>query len=116
MWRLMPNDLKVAAGGAFWADEQAALEQAEAVALIARQIKFRPKSVLSLTHDKKARHLAGGGENLRQHLDAVARFLGAGFQEIEKLVVFAENLLQGNHSAVFGNRWARVGKCFVTES
>ena len=29
------------------------------MALIARQIKFRPKSVISLTHDKKARHLAG---------------------------------------------------------
>ncbi|OFW41762.1 MAG: hypothetical protein A3J29_01470 [Acidobacteria bacterium RIFCSPLOWO2_12_FULL_67_14b] len=59
MWRLMPPDLRVSAAGAFWADEQAALEQAEAVALIARQIKFRPKSVLSLTLDKKARHLAG---------------------------------------------------------
>ena len=55
----MPPDLRVSAAGAFWADEQAALEQAEAVALIARQIKFRPKSVLSLTLDKKARHLAG---------------------------------------------------------
>lgn len=59
MWRLLPPDLRVAAAGAFWADEQAALEQAEATALIARQIKFRPKSVLSLTAEKKARHLAG---------------------------------------------------------
>ena len=59
MWRQMPTDLRTAAAQAFWADEQAALEQAEAVALIARQIKFRPKSVISLTHDKKARHLAG---------------------------------------------------------
>lgn len=59
MWRLLPPDLRVAAAGAFFADEQAALEQAEAVALIARQIKFRPKSVLTLTVDKKARHLAG---------------------------------------------------------
>ena len=59
MWRQMPADLRTAAARAFWGDEQAALEQAEAVALIARQIKFRPKSVISLTHDKKARHLAG---------------------------------------------------------
>ena len=44
---------------AFWADEQAALEQAEAVALISQQIKFRPKSVISLPIDKKAKHLAG---------------------------------------------------------
>lgn len=59
MWRLMSPDLRVSAAGAFWGDEQAALEQAEAVALISRQIKFRPKSVLSLSVDKKARHLAG---------------------------------------------------------
>jgi hypothetical protein len=59
MWRQMPTELRTAAAQAFWADEQAALEQAEAVALIARQIKFRPKSVITLTHDKKARHLAG---------------------------------------------------------
>ena len=55
----MPSELRTSAASAFWADEQAALEQAEAVALIARQIKFRPKSVISLPLDKKARHLAG---------------------------------------------------------
>ena len=59
MWRLMPLDLRVSAASAFWADDQAALEHAEAVALISRQIKFRPKSVLSLPLDKRARHLAG---------------------------------------------------------
>ena len=59
MWRLMQPELRASAATAFWSDEQAALEQAEAVALIARQIKFRPKSVLSLPVEKKARHLAG---------------------------------------------------------
>lgn len=59
MWRLMPLELRASAAKAFWSDEQAALEQAEAVALIARQIKFRPKSVITLPVDKKARHLAG---------------------------------------------------------
>lgn len=58
-WRLMSPDLRLAAATAFWTDEQAALERAEAVALIARQIKFRPKSVLSLPIDRKAKHLAG---------------------------------------------------------
>jgi hypothetical protein len=58
LWRQMPVDERVSAAGAFWRDEQAALEQAEAVALIARQIKFRPKSVLGLPVEKKARHLA----------------------------------------------------------
>ena len=55
----MPLDLRVAAAGAFWADEQAALEQAEAVALIARQIKFRPQSIMALPIAKRARHLGG---------------------------------------------------------
>jgi len=59
LWRLMPLDLRVAAAGAFWADEQAALEQAEAVALIARQIKFRPQSIMTLPIDKRAKHLGG---------------------------------------------------------
>ena len=59
LWRLMPLDLRVAAAGALWADDQAALEQAEAVALIARQIKFRPKSVMTLALDKRAKHLGG---------------------------------------------------------
>ena len=55
----MPPELRTSAAKAFWSDEQAALEQAEAVALIARQIKFRPKSVISLSTDRKAKHLAG---------------------------------------------------------
>jgi hypothetical protein len=59
LWRNLPTDKRVTAATAFWNDEQAALEQAEGVALIARHIKFRPKTVLTLTPEKKARHLAG---------------------------------------------------------
>jgi hypothetical protein len=59
LWRLMPLELRVQAATSFWSDEQAALEQAEAVALIARQIKFRPKSIMTLGVDKRAKHLAG---------------------------------------------------------
>jgi hypothetical protein len=59
VWRQMPAELRTSAAQAFWGDEQAALEQAEAVALISRQIKFRPKSVITLPNDKKAKHLAG---------------------------------------------------------
>lgn len=59
LWRSLSSDLRVAAATAFWNDDQTALEQAEGVALIARQIKFRPKSVVSLPVEKKAKHLAG---------------------------------------------------------
>ena len=62
MWRNLPNDMRVVAATAFWTDDQAALEQAEGVALIARQIKFRPKSVLALPVEKKAKHLAAMGQ------------------------------------------------------
>ena len=59
LWRQMPIDLRTSAADAFWRDEQAALGHAEAVALIARHIKFRPKSILALPIEKRARHLAG---------------------------------------------------------
>lgn len=59
LWRTMSADRRAAAATAFWTDENAALEQAEAIALIARQIKFRPRSVQALPVDKRAKYLAG---------------------------------------------------------
>jgi hypothetical protein len=62
LWRTLPSDLRISAATAFWSDDQAGLEQAEGVTLIARQIKFRPKSVLALPAEKKAKHLATMGQ------------------------------------------------------
>jgi hypothetical protein len=62
LWRTLPPDARQAAATAFWSDDQAGLEQAEGVALIAQQIKFRPKSVLALSVEKKAKHLAALGQ------------------------------------------------------
>src|SRR2546421_6527562 len=47
----------------------------------------------------------GGGtlDDAHQSLHAAARFLGARFQQVEKLVAFAKQLLQGKHNAAFGN-------------
>jgi hypothetical protein len=59
LWRSLPIDARLGAAAAFWRDEQAQLEQAEAVALIAKQIKFRPKSIHTLPVEKRAKHLAG---------------------------------------------------------
>lgn len=59
LWRTMSADRRTAAATAFWTDENAALEQAEAIALIARQIKFRPRSVQALPVDRRAKYLAG---------------------------------------------------------
>lgn len=62
LWRTLSPERRVAAATAFWSDDQAGLEQAEGVALLARQIKFRPKSVIALPVEKKAKHLATMGQ------------------------------------------------------
>ena len=58
LWKNMTAPQRLAAAQAFWKDEQATDDQLQAVMLIAQQKKFRPKSVLALDDDRKARHLA----------------------------------------------------------
>jgi len=58
LWKRLPAERKLQAADAFWRDENAAAEQADAVATIAQRLKFRIKSVIALPVDKKARHLA----------------------------------------------------------
>jgi hypothetical protein len=58
LWKTLPSDKKQQAAEAFWTDQEAGMEQAEAIALIAQKIKFRAKSVVAMPSDKKARHLA----------------------------------------------------------
>ncbi len=55
LWRDMTDSQKTAASEAFWADEGSVAEQAEVMGLIARQLKFRPKSVIALPVEKKVR-------------------------------------------------------------
>jgi len=59
LWRRMTVDQRLRAARAFWAEEQAADDQVQAVMLIAQQKKFRPKFVLSLDDERRAKHLAG---------------------------------------------------------
>jgi hypothetical protein len=54
----MTQDQRLRAARAFWLDEQAADDQVQAVMLIAQRKKFRPKTLVSLDVDRKARHLA----------------------------------------------------------
>src|SRR5918993_2568618 len=61
LWKQLTPERKQQAAEAFWSDENATLEQAEAVATIAQRIKFRAKSVIALPREKKARHLIGLG-------------------------------------------------------
>lgn len=57
LWKLLSPERRQLAAEGFWKDDNAAMEQAEAVAYIAQRIKFRPRSVVALPAEKKARHL-----------------------------------------------------------
>ena len=61
LWKELSAERKMQAAEAFWSDGNASVEQAEAIIAIAQRIKFRPKSVIALTVDKKARHLVAVG-------------------------------------------------------
>ena len=68
----MTSDQRLQLAKAFWLDEQATEDQLQAVLIISQQKKFRPKTVVSLDEDRKARHLASL-PSLPDHL--VARVL-----------------------------------------
>ena len=57
LWKQLSPERKTQAAEAFWRDDNAAMEQAEAVATIAQRLKFRPKSAMALPVEKKARYL-----------------------------------------------------------
>ena len=58
LFRRLPLERRVEAAGFFWDDEHSAEQQMEAVASIATHMKFRPRSILSLAPEKRARYLA----------------------------------------------------------
>ena len=57
LWKQLDPDRKRQASEAFWRDEHAANEQAEAINLIAQRIKFRLKSVVAMPSEKKTHYL-----------------------------------------------------------
>ena len=61
LWKQMSPEQRLAAAELFWADEQSTEQQIEAVGALASHMKFRPKSVISLPIEKKARHLVALG-------------------------------------------------------
>src|SRR4029079_15667678 len=58
LWRRLPLERRIDAAGLFWDDEHSADQQMEAVASIATHMKFRPRSVVGLAPDKRAKYLA----------------------------------------------------------
>jgi len=57
LWKNLSADQKSLAADAFWRDENAGNEQAEAIAMIAQRIKFRLKSVVAMPIEKKSHYL-----------------------------------------------------------
>jgi len=57
LWKQLTPERKKQAADAFWHDENAGNEQAEAIAAIAQRIKFRLKSVITMPVEKKSHYL-----------------------------------------------------------
>ena len=58
LWKRMTLEQRQRAARSFWSDEEATNDQVQAALLIAQQKKFRPKTIVGLDVDRKARHLA----------------------------------------------------------
>jgi hypothetical protein len=58
LWKQLTLEQRTRAARAFWEDPEATDDQLQAALLIAQQKKFRPKTVVGLDVDRKARHLA----------------------------------------------------------
>jgi|WetSurMetagenome_2_1015567.scaffolds.fasta_scaffold106679_3 hypothetical protein len=58
LWKRIPSERRLMAVEAFWNDEEAIEQQAEALLAIASHLRFRPKTVRTLPADKRVRYLA----------------------------------------------------------
>lgn len=58
LWKRIPTERRLAAVEAFWQDEEAVEQQAEALLAIASHLRFRPKTVRTLPLDKRVRYTA----------------------------------------------------------
>src|SRR5438067_13516461 len=57
VWKQLTPGRKKQAADAFWQDENAGNEQAEAIGAIAQRIKFRLRSVITMPVEKKSQYL-----------------------------------------------------------
>jgi hypothetical protein len=58
IWKRMSQERRLEAAELFWADDESAEQQVEAVAAIATHMKFRAKSVVGLSTSKKVQYLS----------------------------------------------------------
>src|SRR3954469_13076380 len=58
LWKKLSPERRLAAAELFWSDDQSTEQQIEAVGALASHMKFRPKSVISLPLERKAKYLS----------------------------------------------------------
>src|SRR3954452_994786 len=58
LWKKLSAERRLAAAELFWSDDQSTEQQIEAVGALASHMKFRPKSVIGLPLERKARYLS----------------------------------------------------------
>lgn len=58
LWKRLPAERRLAAAELFWNDEESGEQHVEAVASIATHMKFRTKSVLGLSLERRTKYLA----------------------------------------------------------
>jgi len=58
LWKRLSSEHRLAAAELFWADEQSTEQQVEAITAIASHMKFRTKSVLGLSVERRTKYLA----------------------------------------------------------
>jgi hypothetical protein len=61
LWKSMPDAERRLAAKAFWDDTESIVEQAEVMALIARKLNFRFKSVQNMSTERKVKQLMALG-------------------------------------------------------
>jgi hypothetical protein len=59
LWKRIPSEKRTEAAAAFWQDDDAVEQQAEALLTIASQLRFRTKTVRTLPLEKKVKYLVG---------------------------------------------------------
>src|SRR3954467_5679414 len=58
LWKKLSPGRRLAAAELFWSDDQSTEQQIEAVGALASHMKFRPKTVISLPLERKAKYLS----------------------------------------------------------
>ena len=98
----MTSDQRLRAARAFWADEQAADEHVQATLLIAQTKKFRPKFVMGLDDERRAKYLATLA-SLPEVLAARCLVVYHLTEQREMMGVFLDNLGLTHENGIIGD-------------